>query len=199
MKPLTKKARIEKARAIIDRNVLDLPFSAEDLAEFIEITGMKHITGAIRRVNPTYPNSDPRHVRVIKDGVEEAQSWVNSIRGKKPNAHLQQALRIAINPCTKAFKETVKDQNCAHCGSDDYLQVDHVDPPFQAILEAFIEHKDGRIELKNEVNGIGWEMADMDVEAEWVAFHASRAKYQILCRSCNASKGATKSVRRNYA
>ena len=32
-------------------------------------------------------------------------------------------------------------------------------------------------------------LADPDQEARWIAFHASRAIYQVLCRSCNSAKG----------
>lgn len=199
MKPLTKKARIEQARVIIDRNVLDVPFTAEDLEEFIEVTGMGQVTGAVRRLNPTYPNADPRHVRFILDGVETAVSWRKAIEGKNPKSDLQRALRVAIAPCLREFKDAMEGQDCNHCGSTEYLQVDHVYPPFQEILEAFIAHKGEDIELKNEANGIGWVIADIDVEAEWVAFHASRAEYQILCRSCNASKGNTRAVRKTNA
>lgn len=199
MKPPTKTARIEQAREIIDRNVLDVPFSETDLQEFVNVTGMQHITGAIRRINPTYPRADPRHVRFIIDGVETAASWRKAIEGKNPKADLQRALRVAVAPCLREFKDDTEEQGCANCGSTENLQVDHVWPPFQTISEEFIAHKLGQIELKNEENGIGWVIADIDVETEWIAFHAARAQYQILCRSCNASKGNTKAVRRSYA
>lgn len=196
MKKITKKARLEKAREVIDRNAMNVPFGPEDWDEFQDAVQMPGATGAIRRVNPSYPNSDPRHVRFFIDGEEVAASWRKSIEGRKPKNDMMRALRLAIQPCMYEFKDAVKEQGCTHCGGEDNLQVDHVWPPFDEIAQRFLDSRNGDIKLVNEKNGIGWVMGDLDVEAEWVAFHASRAEYQILCRSCNASKGNTKAVRK---
>lgn len=194
MKKITKKARIEKAREIIDRNLMDVPFSADDWDEFRSVTGIE-ADGAIRRVNPSYPTTDPRHVRFIINGEEVPISWRKSIEGRDPKKDLTAAMRLAVSPCLREYRDAV-DPACNHCGSADYPTVDHVWPPFDHIMQEFIDTC-GPVELKNEQNGIGHVIADINVEADWVAFHASRASYQILCRSCNASKGKTKSVRKS--
>src|SRR5690554_1189395 len=182
MKKITKKWRLEKAREIIDRNVIDVPFSDEDVVEFALVAGMD-IEGAIRRNNPSYPRSDPRHVRFIVNGEEIAMSWRKAIEGRDPKKDMTRALRLAVQPCMYEFKDAVEWLGCSHCGSEDHLQVDHVWPPFDDIAAEFLASKGGKVELENERNGIGWVMACMDAEAEWIAFHAARAEYQILCRS----------------
>lgn len=197
MKKVTKKARLEKAREVIDRNVLNVPFSDADWQEFQEAVQMPNASGAVRRVNPSYPHSDPRHVRFFIDGEEVAASWRKAIEGRNPKNDMVRALRLAVQPCLYEFKDAVEWLGCTHCGSTDNLQVDHVWPPFDDIAQKFLDRKNGDVKLENEKNGIGWVIADPDVEGEWVAFHASHAEYQMLCRSCNASKGKTKAVRRS--
>lgn len=56
------------------------------------------------------------------------------------------------------------------------------------IAMAFIELNPGFALRK--VKGCGDLIADIDLEAHWIAFHAARATYQLLCRSCNSRKGA---------
>lgn len=193
-KRITKKWRVEKAREIIDRNEIDVPFPPGDVEEFAEVVQVA-IEGAVRRFNPTYP-SDPRHLWVTVGGVDRPLSWNKAIKGRSEQQETMQALRLAVSPCLQEFRDAVEGEPCAHCGATDLLQVDHVWPPFYDIAQAFISSQDGVVKLENLDNGQGWVMADPDTEASWVAFHAARAEYQILCRSCNASKGKTEGVRR---
>lgn len=197
-KPITKKALIERAREIIDRNQIDVPFSADDLIEFSEVTGTE-VRFAVRRINPTYP--DPRHVHVIAyDWSEPRQwSWVKAIRidrdrdpaeasAMRRRTNEQRALRESVKDDLREFRECCEPQVCEQCGSVDDLCADHLHPPFIDIANEFLNHY-GPIELA-EFPGSSDRIADPNVEAAWVAFHAQRATYQLLCRPCNSSKGA---------
>jgi hypothetical protein len=185
---ITKKWRMEKAREIIDRNFMHVPFGFDDLTEFSFVCGHE-ITGAVRKINPEFPN-DHRHLHTEIDGVWAARSWRKLIT---PLSELQRAktiMRAVIRTDIREYMESAEPQECAQCESVDDLTVDHVAPPFDYIAAAFIE-ENGIPEIhipENPFNIID-RFECPDLEAKWIAFHASMACYQILCRSCNASKG----------
>jgi 5-methylcytosine-specific restriction endonuclease McrA len=195
----TKKSLVERARLIIDRNQLDVPFSAEDVAEFADVTGT-HIRFAVRRRNPAFPK-DPRHVHVIAYDWTSPQEWswvkaINISRDRDPEDALrmrrhqreQQALRYCIAKDLREFLDSQWPAECAACGSTDHLTADHAGTPFIHIAREFISLL-GPIELL-DTPGMGATIADANMEATWIAFHASRASYSVLCRSCNSKKGA---------
>lgn len=192
MRTDTKKYKTMKAKEIIDRNVLDVPFSDEDWQEFKALTGID-ATGAVRRRNPSFP-SDPRHVRFYVEGEEVPISWGKAINGRNERSETISALRSCAFDCMREFRDSV-DQVCEHCGATENLTVDHLWPPFDTIAQEFIDEY-GKVELVNHRDGRGQVVKDVDVEAAWIAYHAQRATYQLLCRSCNASKGKTRHVRR---
>jgi len=195
----TKKALIEQARAIIDRNQIDVPFPPGDVAEFADVTGT-NVTFAVRRINPTFPK-DPRHVHVIAYDWSEPREWswvkaINISRDRDPeeaarmrrHQHEQKALRYAIARDLRDFLDAQDPAECVSCGPADDLTADHAGEPFVKIARAFMDEH-GPLELR-ETPGMGATLASLDVEAAWIAFHASRATYEVLCRSCNSRKGA---------
>lgn len=188
MKKITKKARIEKAREIIDRNELNVPFPDGDVQEFAAVC-QQPITAAIRRMNPLFPN-DYRHLHTEIDGVWAARSWRKLI---SPITPLQQAkiiMRHSIWQDMRDFSSCATPQECASCGAVDDITVDHVWPPFDHIAMEFIEaHGVPEIEIPDDNFRVLDRFADAELEGKWVHFHAERAVYQLLCRSCNASKG----------
>ena len=195
---VSKKSLIERARAIIDRNEIDVAFSANDLVEFSEVVGTE-VRFAVRKVNPTYP--DPRHLHVIVYDWDRPNqwSWVKAItidRGRDPEVAAEmrrrvndlKALRQSVREQLQEFRDSYEPQQCEICGVEDDLCADHLDPPFIEIANAFLSQF-GPIALE-PYPGCCDRIADPDVEASWIAFHAQRAIYQLLCRSCNSRKGS---------
>lgn len=189
MKKITKKYRLEKAREIIDRNAIDVPFNSYDV-ECFSIVCDKEIDGAVRRINPQFPHSDPRHLHTLIDGVWEARSWRKWINPLSPEQEVKRVMRFSVSEDMRDFMSSCYPQECEICGSVDDLTVDHVSPPFDDIANNFISES-GIPEIvgPRDTSRVINEFADIDAEASWIAYHASSATYQILCRSCNASKG----------
>ena len=182
----TKKSRRERCQALIDRQPMGVLFSPPDLAEFMELTG-KTLLAAVHQLNPSFPK-DPRYVRVkYPDGSWDGISWNNCISEKSAVQMLKIVLRaeVASDICEA---RQVMEPICARCGSTDYPTVDHMYESFDSIATAFIAQH-GPIETVPYKPGGEDMMADRDLAGKWIHLHASRASYQILCRSCNASKG----------
>jgi hypothetical protein len=182
MKKPTKIARTTAARAVIDRNKFGVPFSPEDVQEMNAHCGTEH-TQFTRHRNAAFP-ADPRHLH------NEAGpfSWNKAITQPHELTDPQRALRAAIAPLMREFMEDTEQTQCVKCGSADHLTVDHT-PPFISIATEFMALH-GVPALAHRKDGAGWVLKDDD-EAAWVPFHQSRVTLlQVLCRSCNASKGA---------
>jgi hypothetical protein len=184
----TKKDRFERCRALIDRQLYDEWFSKTDLDEFIEITGKTDLIGAMRRTNAKY-SGDTRHVwGKFIDGTWDSFSWTKCINPQTEIQYLKRVLRVEIS--SDMAEARISGVCCQYegCGSFDNLQTDHKDVPFDDIANAFIAQY-GIIETADCANGVGNMIKDRNIAALWIQFHASRATYQILCRSHNASKG----------
>ncbi len=185
---ITKKWRIEKAREIIDRNRIDVPFCESDTAEFAGVCEQP-ITGAVRKINPQYPK-DPRHLHTEIGGVWDARSWKQFINPISMLQKTKLVMRHVIWEDLRDFASCAEPKECAICGSTEDITVDHVSPPFDHIATEFIlanglpeiKDPDSPLEVVNQ-------FTDINLEAKWIAFHASMACYQLLCRSCNARKG----------
>lgn len=177
-----KKAALQR---LIDSQSRDVLFTEDAVEEMNELTGWSF--KAYRKIkNPKYPG-DPRCVQVSSDGASfEVQSWSKSVSGANHDkAALNAALRRAV-----ASRLPVINCSCEACGAEDDLTIDHKSTPFIDIAKSFEElHPDG-IALINSSDGGGWRIESDDVYLAWIAFHADSADYQVLCRSCNASKGA---------
>ena len=177
MKKRTKKWRIEKAREIIDRNHIDVPFPVEDLIDFSDVVELC-VDGAIRKVNPQFP-SDPRHLHTLIDGKWEA-----------PESEVKRVMRFLIRDDLADFMSCIEPKECAYCGAVYDLTVDHVDPPFNHIAKSFMKIHGLPEVVDNPDTGMVTKcFADFNIEAQWIAYHAENACYQVLCRSCNARKG----------
>lgn len=192
-------AKVALAREIIDGYPLDVPFSADHCAQLADLTDTE-IRFVVRRENPAFP-SDKRHLHVIAYDWFEPQQWSwrsalqiahsrdpEEARANRERQKAMFALRFAVRADMADFRSAQIPAECAVCGALDDLTTDHVKPPFIAIAREFLGLHP-TIDLR-KVQGCGDLIASADLEAEWISFHASRATYQLLCRSCNASKGA---------
>lgn len=187
----TKKARRERARALIDANAIDEPFSEQDTALMNELLGVQ-FAGYVRRINPDYP-TDPRHLHALDGDQWGAFSWNKAISPISAEQNVKRVMREIVREDMRDFLST-QDPFCAHCGASDDLTVDHT-PPFDEIANEFIRQF-GLPELAAAPSGVGNVFADENIEAEWILFHAARATYlQVLCRLCNSSKGKRASPR----
>lgn len=198
-KPLTQKAALEEARRIIDGYPLETWFSSAHVDRLADLSDTD-LHGVVRKRNPKYP-SDTRHLHVVTfEWLEPRQwSWRSAItiaKARDPEAAAVArirdkqlyALRYSVKTDMEEFRYAATPQECAACKETDGLTTDHVAPPFIRIAEAFLA-VEAPLTLRS-VPGAGDVIADPDVEAEWITFHAARATYQLLCRSCNSSKGA---------
>jgi len=189
----TQKAKKARCQKLIDGVPFGGSFNADQLAEFKEIIGVDVL--AARHVrNPTYP-TDERHVRVqYPDGSWDGISWNNCISGINPRTALHKVLRGEIDPDIADYRSAASVTTCpnpygnARCNGSDYLQVDHADRPFDSIAAEFVALF-GPIDVAKGPPGGEDIIRDRDLAAQWIEFHATHATYQILCRSCNASKG----------
>jgi 5-methylcytosine-specific restriction endonuclease McrA len=184
MMQLSKKLRKAFVRTLIDMQPMGKPFSRMDAVAFSWLTGLD-ATHFVREQNPEFPD-DKRHIKV--NGC--ARSWNRSIDGYDETQAIKRAMRSAISSDLRDFLSAIEPAECTHCGSTEQLTVDHVAPPFNIIASEFVSEYGDKITLAHNENGVGNRFADADLEAAWIAFHASRAVYQVLCRSCNARKGA---------
>lgn len=186
MSTLTKKRRLELAREIIDRNTMFVPFSKEDLAEFSAVCGTE-IHYAEKRRNPEF-KKDTRHVYMMIEGRDlEAVSWKKLIVGTSKEIDAKKAMRRTIALDMNRFKRD-KELVCEVCKSIEYPTVDHIEPSFDWIAQEFIRTH-GLPEIGAMPDRSGNHIVNRDVKWQWINFHKMHAKYQILCRSCNSSKG----------
>jgi hypothetical protein len=184
---ITVASRKAVAQNIIDRNDFVFAFSPADVFQMNKVLDTD-CYGFIRKLNVRFPK-DPRHLhQLFEDGTSEAISWNKCITPLKPQQELARVFREAISCDTREFNEVFKPRECASCGSTQMLQTDHVCPPFSDIQKEFTDtYSEPKIEPRED--GVGYRFADKDDEDRWYLFHAKRAIYQLLCLSCNASKG----------
>jgi len=188
---LTKKARIDMIRARIDANAMGIPWSEIDVDFFNLVCGTV-FAGIKRMRNPSYP-SDPRHIHVHNGNLEWHEfSWNKAINGEGLRP-VHKVLRDAVADDLRAYRADNAQNGCEKCAAVVDLTTDHVDPPFFEIAEQFIA-AEPEINLVRGASGSGWIMESVEQEARWIAFHASLATYQVLCRSCNSAKGRKKPV-----
>ena len=90
----------------------------------------------------------------------------------------------------------IRNANCSSFYKD--LTVDHRYIPFVMIAKSFID-TEPNIEITNDNKGIGWVIKDPNILKAWQHFHEERANYQILCRSCNSTKGKKDDTKKRQA
>ncbi len=190
--------KLARARAIIDSNPYDIAFNPGDTNALSRLSDT-HLIAVYRRKNRAYP-TDKRHLHVIAYDWIEPQQWSwnaaikiahsrDPVEARKTRLMQRQlgALRQAIAPDMADFRAAATPKRCTRCQSEQDLTTDHYAPPFIAIANDYLREFSPALA---EGEGRGAVFAQQDEEAHWIQFHAQRAVYQLLCRSCNASKGA---------
>jgi 5-methylcytosine-specific restriction endonuclease McrA len=180
---MNKTQRLERIRGILDNYAINVVFAPEDVESLNNLTGWS-FTHFKKVINPRTP-SETRCLAVSNDGTSyEVWSWrkaVTPVDNKTP------ALRSAIQyQLDKFMKEWAP--VCVSCGKTKDLTVDHRNVPFSLLATTFLVNNPN-LEINNDNSGNGWVIKDTSMLELWQNFHAERATYQILCRSCNATKG----------
>lgn len=99
------------------------------------------------------------------------------------------AMRYAVRDQIRNYRNDAS-KECAECGTSHNLTVDHMDIPFSVLCDDFIRTNPKiRTSIRSNSDGCGWFICDKDILDTWRKTHAARATFQILCLSCNSSKG----------
>ena len=162
---------------------------------------------------PKYITFDSTNKMIITwdNDKTTAVSWKKCLGRKKGsiNNKFNSAMRMSINDQTFLFKQKMWENKnyliCNLCNiktlneSEAFSEKWHVDhePSFSKIKNQFLNKTSQKkpTEFK-DVGGFGWKSCKKTFKneqdsfvKEWINFHKKFAKYQILCRSCNCSKG----------
>jgi len=124
---------------------------------------------------------------------EDFPSWNKAIVAKPVDAKrrqdVAQACRAAIAPLMSEIRQFAEECEC--CSNTDNLQVDHKTIPFNTLFEEWFE-QNPNVDTGTGLKQIGHNLIKQEEFDSWIEYHDARADYQILCRSCNASKGNKK-------
>ena len=195
MQKLTQIERKRRVRELIDRQEYHKEFNQLDVNAMNNLCGWNF--AFYKRVyNLEYP-TDTRCVMNSDDGEHYVTwSWNRAISGVNI---LNQAFRKAVEPQMRVIALHLPDL-CSHCQAKEYLTVDHLAVPFSTIMADFLKmFPDVNSEngLANAGKGGGWYIKDPELKSIWEDFHSKHATYQVLCRSCNASKGVKNAVQKS--
>lgn len=107
---------------------------------------------------------------------------------------LHEAMRTCIRSQMSAWRRHHPNV-CVLCKATGKLDVDHSEPSFKSIRDAFLEQKPQE-EWPTQF-GFGKRCAtaflpqDANFKQAFQRFHAHQAKFQFLCRACNLRKGTS--------
>ena len=185
-----KTERKKQTQKLIDAQVVDVLFSASDVAKLNALTGWSVV--AAKRVRNLHHPKDTRALAVSHDeDTFEVWSWNKAIEGYNHSTNVIRALRSAIKEQTDQYAAS-NPAVCAICGSDKNTSVDHKSRSFSKIAHEF-SLKNPRLDcsVSNDGVGFGWQLACQATLDAWLAYHKENADYQILCIPCNSKKGAS--------
>lgn len=187
---MTIKAKLERAREIIDEYELLEKFSQDHVHEIGFLTGTE-IQNICRVRNPK-TGKDDRYLVVKFKGEEENHfgfSWAKRIRGKHGDKEYRakEVFRNTVWHHLAQFKDA-SEQECFLCGSTkDDMHVDHLWPPFQMIVSEWIE-LNGLPEIERSKSNCGHVFRFHDDEIGWQLHHYNSSAFLMLCSKCNTRK-----------
>jgi 5-methylcytosine-specific restriction endonuclease McrA len=180
-------------RGILDKYCVGELFSDEDAERINQITGWgfdKYRTS----INPKYPSNEKRSrnlEHLSTAGEWEFWSWHKAIDRLDDycKRDLDMAMRNAIRKQMDDYRNGAS-KECMECGTGHNLTVDHRDIPFSVLCDDFIKiNPQIKTSIRSNSDGGGWFICDKNMLDAWRVEHANRATLQMLCRSCNSSKG----------
>jgi hypothetical protein len=121
-------------------------------------------------------------------------SWHACVSPPKEGS-LEAAMREAIGYQTRLWKALQpKPWLCATCQTSALLQVDHNGTPLKTIIDTFLEQSANTAPDRSlwgfNARTHAPRLPKGAFVQNWRAYHNAHAQYQLLCRSCNARKGA---------
>ena len=164
------------------------------------LRGIGHIKAF--QLEPNFLNHSNIHMLlVLEDGFKHPISWNKCITSithtpeERAKVRLISAMRDAISPDTMEFKRNAI-LKCMFCDSVKNLHTDHSSISFKTISTEFLLESiasGGTIPTKFDSDPITcinrFKTEDIEFAKSWVAYHKSKAVYQILCATCNIKKG----------
>lgn len=146
--------------------------------------------------NPLRPSTFQTMIRRI-DGTEVDFSWLYCCQFKlRTNDYdLTQAMRVSIRSQIIDYKNAVNKLICNLCkieDADEY-HIDHDSPSFKELKETFIKQTSHTIptvfgELNSTLSLNIFNDTDNDFKNDWIEYHKSNCKLQVLCKKCNLCK-----------
>ena len=101
-------------------------------------------------------------------------------------------MREAIDPQIYHFRKISINNNtyfCKYCKTIEKLHIDHI-LPFKDIQTSFIQNKEVPSSFLKCPNTLRPIIKEGVFKEEWKKYHLEQAKLQVLCQSCNLSKGS---------
>ena len=142
-------------------------------------------------------NKSAYHIRVIKqDKTDMSISWRQccGVKEKPYNLKLALAMREAISSFIIKFKRKHNPLICNYCSSDacGEYHVDHEEPPFRILKDNFINISKLDTPKSFKYDEIShtyvFDEEHLDFKNNWIDYHNTNCKLQILCRTCNLRK-----------
>ena len=126
------------------------------------------------------------------DGTREDISYRCCINSRPTNYNINSALRYAIEPQIKAFRNS-SELVCEFCKSIEDIQIDHI-ITFKDLTDCFLKNRKDIPTLfdDNDYNSCKFKLEDKRFENEWYIYHQNNAKLRCLCRKCNLARNAKK-------
>lgn len=192
----TKKAIQEKIKELnlcsIEQDHKDFLFF-KDLIELHENRNLKIGCGIKRfhiRRNPINYSERTLWIERI-DNTEDTWSYKACLNIKQND--LTAALRSSICQFTTTYKMSLPQLYCCYCSTNSGpFHVDHKTIPFSKIKDDFLKNTKQKIPNTFQKDSIYFNVIFLDSHRdfmdEWIAYHNSKADYQILCATCNQEK-----------
>jgi hypothetical protein len=103
---------------------------------------------------------------------------------------LKHAMRYAIKDQILDYKDSCDELICAICGSEDYIQIDHV-ILFKTLYDDFLSQNTLTIptEFDNTYfNSAKFKNDDVEFKKSWYEYHKKHAILRCLCNKCNLTR-----------
>lgn len=91
---------------------------------------------------------------------------------------IRKKMRIMIQPQSYKFKIKNMYLGCKLCKKMNYLETDHINPPFKDLKDNFLDWAE-----KSNIDINSKEFKDL-----WRKYHEKHANFQLLCRKCHREK-----------
>jgi 5-methylcytosine-specific restriction endonuclease McrA len=149
----------------------------------------------IKNIELTLDGYGKKLINLIRtDDSRDTMSWVTCATGKTSDP-LIPAMREAIDSQIASFRQMSIDRQtyaCAYCKRVDTLHIDHV-LPFKKLQVGFIRNKKTPTSFLKCPRTQRPVLKESDFKKEWRQFHLEHATLQVLCQTCNLSKGSSES------